>query len=320
MFADFQPKIPDGVPSRRTSSSSATSIPSSSSACWARSQRPELVVCDTMNYWIQGKKAALLELLDAGGRPDGERQRGAGAERRLEHPPRRPVDPRRRARAGWSSSRASTARCSSSRPARSTCPRSRSRPSSIPPAPATRSPAGSWRTWRAPARSTEDNMRRAMVYGAAMGSYAVEQFGIRGFERIDARRTCEARVRAFQDLTHVPLAEAAAVTRQYAEAGVDLEGAEAAKARIGRAGRDAPGRRSASARSARSAAWCAFPTACGGRRWCSAPTASAPRCSWRSRPAGSTPSARIWSTTASTTSWSTAPLRSPSWTTSPDRD
>jgi sugar/nucleoside kinase (ribokinase family) len=53
----------------------------------------------------------------------------------------------------------------------------------------------------------EDNIRRAMVYGAAMGSYAVEQFGIRGFERISLADV-EARVRAFQDLTHVRLAEA----------------------------------------------------------------------------------------------------------------
>jgi sugar/nucleoside kinase (ribokinase family) len=53
----------------------------------------------------------------------------------------------------------------------------------------------------------EDNIRRAMVYGAAMGSYAVEQFGIRGFERISLADV-EARVRAFQDLTHVRPAEA----------------------------------------------------------------------------------------------------------------
>ena len=33
----------------------------------------------------------------------------------------------------------------------------------------------------------------------------------------------------------------------------------------------------------------------------------APRCWWRSRPVVSTPSARTWSTTASTTSWSTGP-------------
>jgi hypothetical protein len=53
---------------------------------------------------------------------------------------------------------------------------------------------------------TEDNLRRAMVYGAAMGSYAVEQFGIRGFEEVTLANV-ESRVRAFQDLTHVPLAQ-----------------------------------------------------------------------------------------------------------------
>jgi hypothetical protein len=45
-----------------------------------------------------------------------------------------------------------------------------------------------------------------MVYGAAMGSYAVEQFGIRGFEQVTLADV-ERRVRAFQDLTHVQLAE-----------------------------------------------------------------------------------------------------------------
>jgi hypothetical protein len=45
-----------------------------------------------------------------------------------------------------------------------------------------------------------------MVYGAAMGSYAVEQFGIRGFEDVTLAHV-EGRVRAFQDLTHVSLAQ-----------------------------------------------------------------------------------------------------------------
>jgi sugar/nucleoside kinase (ribokinase family) len=55
--------------------------------------------------------------------------------------------------------------------------------------------------------TTEANVRRAMVYGAAMGSYAVEQFGIRAFEHVTLT-DLEQRVRAFQDLTHVSLAEA----------------------------------------------------------------------------------------------------------------
>ena len=44
----------------------------------------------------------------------------------------------------------------------------------------------------------EDNIRRAMVYGAAMGSYAVEQFGIRGFEQVTLDDV-ERRVRAAND-------------------------------------------------------------------------------------------------------------------------
>ena len=54
---------------------------------------------------------------------------------------------------------------------------------------------------------SEDNIRRAMVVGATMGSYAVESFGIRGFEGVSAEDVM-GRVRAFQDLTHVALAEA----------------------------------------------------------------------------------------------------------------
>jgi hypothetical protein len=43
-----------------------------------------------------------------------------------------------------------------------------------------------------------------MIYGAAMGSYAVSQFGIRGFDDLTAHDV-EARARAFRALTHVEL-------------------------------------------------------------------------------------------------------------------
>jgi len=59
------------------------------------------------------------------------------------------------------------------------------------------------------ARGRDDSseaMRRAMVFGAAMGSYAVAGFGVRGFERISLREVA-MRVREFTDLTHVPAAE-----------------------------------------------------------------------------------------------------------------
>jgi hypothetical protein len=56
---------------------------------------------------------------------------------------------------------------------------------------------------------SEDEIRRAMVVGATMGSYAVEQFGIRGFDDVTLRDV-NVRMHAFEDLTHVSLAEALA--------------------------------------------------------------------------------------------------------------
>jgi sugar/nucleoside kinase (ribokinase family) len=53
---------------------------------------------------------------------------------------------------------------------------------------------------------SSEAMRRAMVYGAAMGSYAVAGFGVRGFETI-SHVDVFGRVREFTDLTHVPVAE-----------------------------------------------------------------------------------------------------------------
>ncbi|MGH7547207.1 MAG: PfkB family carbohydrate kinase [Gemmatimonadales bacterium] len=53
--------------------------------------------------------------------------------------------------------------------------------------------------------STEDlspaNLRRAMVYGAALGSFAVEAFGVQGLEGV-TRADVRARVHAFKELVH----------------------------------------------------------------------------------------------------------------------
>jgi sugar/nucleoside kinase (ribokinase family) len=53
---------------------------------------------------------------------------------------------------------------------------------------------------------SNDNLRRAMVYGATMGSFAVASFGVQGFKDI-APANVELRVRAFRELTHVELPE-----------------------------------------------------------------------------------------------------------------
>ena len=109
VFAQFQPKLPDAF--RAAEFVFLGNIdPELQLGVLSQVSRPKLVVCDTMNYWIQGKKAGVARAAGAGRRPDGERQRGPGAERRLEHPSRRPLDPRARAHAASSSSRASTGR------------------------------------------------------------------------------------------------------------------------------------------------------------------------------------------------------------------
>ncbi len=51
-----------------------------------------------------------------------------------------------------------------------------------------------------------NGLRRAMIYGAAMGSFAVSHFGIRGFENV-TRDGVDERARGFHDLTQVSLVE-----------------------------------------------------------------------------------------------------------------
>ncbi len=46
---------------------------------------------------------------------------------------------------------------------------------------------------------SEDNLRRAVVYGSAMGSFAVEQFSTKRFDEIGPAEVT-SRVRAFADL------------------------------------------------------------------------------------------------------------------------
>jgi len=54
---------------------------------------------------------------------------------------------------------------------------------------------------------TAPNLRRAMVYGAAMGSFAVEAFGVQGLEHV-TRADVRARVRAFKELVHFDMDDA----------------------------------------------------------------------------------------------------------------
>jgi len=49
-----------------------------------------------------------------------------------------------------------------------------------------------------------DNLRRAMIYGSAMGSLTVEAFGVQRLEKITLAEV-HGRVKAFRDLVHFSL-------------------------------------------------------------------------------------------------------------------
>ncbi len=205
VFAHFQPKIPDAF--RAAEYVFLGNIdPGLQIGVLSQVQKPKLVVCDTMNYWIQSKKSVLIELLsrvDVLMVNDSEARELSG---------------------DWNIHRAGRWILSQG-PSRVVIKQGeygallieRSRTFYVPafpletvfdPTGAGDAFAGGFMAYLARTGSLgDDNIRRAMVYGAAMGSYAVEQFGIRGFDRI-ALADVEARVRAFQDLTHVHLAEA----------------------------------------------------------------------------------------------------------------
>lgn len=166
---------------------------------------PRLVVCDTMNYWIQGKRDALLRLLrrvDILMVNDGEARELSGdwnihraGRWILEQGPRRVVIKQGEYGALLIE---------------------RDRTFYVPAFPLEEvfDPTGAGDAFAGGfmshlARSgdvSSDNLRRAMVYGATMGSYAVSHFGIRGFDGVQPVDV-ERRVAAFRDLTHVAVAE-----------------------------------------------------------------------------------------------------------------
>jgi len=166
---------------------------------------PKLVVCDSMNYWIKGQKPDLLKLLrrvDILLVNDGEARELSG---------------------DWNIHRAG--RWILDRGPRLLVVKQgeygalmieRDRTFYVPaypleevfdPTGAGDAFAGGFVGYLARSRSVSSAaMRRAMVYGSAMGGFAVEGFGLKGFEGVDAAALAK-RVRAFVDLTHVPEAE-----------------------------------------------------------------------------------------------------------------
>ncbi|MDZ4675444.1 MAG: PfkB family carbohydrate kinase [Gemmatimonadota bacterium] len=204
VFADFKPKLPTDW--RDAKFVFLGNIdPVLQLGVLDQIEAPRMVVCDTMNYWIQSKKAdlmALLKRVDILMVNDSEARELTGdwnihraGRWILEQGPSRVVIKQgehgallmEQGRTFW-----------------------------VPafpleevfdPTGAGDAFAGGFMGYLAWMGKTDaDHLRRAMVYGSAMGSFAVRGFGVKGFDDI-APSHVRDRVAAFQDLTHIPMAE-----------------------------------------------------------------------------------------------------------------
>jgi len=204
VFAQFRPKLPEKF--RRARYVFLGNIdPELQLGVLDQIPHPALVACDTMNYWIHSKRDLLLELLrhidilmvnDAEARElSGDWNIYRAAHWVLEHGPKMAVI-KQGEHGALLVDRATTFK--------------------VPAYPLQEvfDPTGAGDAFAggfmAHLASTDDlappNLRRAMVYGAAMGSFAVEAFGVQGFERVTLADV-RARVRGFKDLVHFEVDE-----------------------------------------------------------------------------------------------------------------
>jgi sugar/nucleoside kinase (ribokinase family) len=204
VFANFQPKLPAAARDCRFVFLGNID-PELQLGVLEQVRSPGLVVCDTMNYWIQSKKDVLLHLLrqvdilmvnDSEARElSGDWNIHRAGRWILEHGPSRVVI--KQGEYGALMLEAGRTFYVPAFPLEEV----------FDPTGAGDSFAGGFMGHVAATGDTSsENLRRAMVYGSAMGSYAVERFGIRGFDNIK-RADVSRRVEAYRDLTHVSLAE-----------------------------------------------------------------------------------------------------------------
>ena len=204
VFADFRPKLPPRFKDARYVFLGNID-PELQLGVLDQVTQPALVACDTMNYWIHSKKDLLLELLrhiDILMVNDSEARELSGdwniyraARWVLGHGPTMTV-----VKQGEHGALLVNADSTFKVPAYPL-------QEVFDPTGAGDAFAGGFMAYVA---STQDlspaNLRRAMVYGAAMGSFAVEKFGIQGFDGVTPADV-RARVRAFKDLVHFELDE-----------------------------------------------------------------------------------------------------------------
>ena len=207
VFADFKPKLPAGAHGARIVFLGNID-PVLQLSVLDQVASPLFVACDTMNYWIQSKRDDLLRLLarvDMLMVNDGEARELSGdwnihraGRWILERGPKRVVIKQGEYGALLLE------------PGRSFHIPAFPLEEVFDPTGAGDAFAGGFMGYLARANAVDtDHMRRAMVYGATMGSYSVSGFAVRGFEGVSTADV-EQRVRQFVDLTHVPLAEPAA--------------------------------------------------------------------------------------------------------------
>lgn len=204
VFADFRPRLPDGAADSKFLFLGNID-PELQLGVLDQVRDPVLVACDTMNYWIQSKREALLALLkrvdllmvnDAEAREfSGDWNIHRAGRWLLAQGPKRVV-----IKQGEYGSMLIENDRTFAVPAYPL-------EEVFDPTGAGDAFAGGFMGYLARVGAADtDRMRRAMVYGATMGSYSVSGFDIQGFEGITAGDV-EDRVRRFVDLTQIPAAE-----------------------------------------------------------------------------------------------------------------
>jgi sugar/nucleoside kinase (ribokinase family) len=198
VFADFEPKIPDSF--RDAEWIFLGNIdPVLQLDVLEQVRKPRFVACDTMNFWIEGKRAELLRLLrrvDLLMVNDSEARELSGDHNLLRaarwiqaHGPQMVV-----VKKGEHGAILFTKEFAFSAPGYPL-------EEIFDPTGAGDAFAGGFVGYLARAGSSEPtHLRRAMIYGSAMGSFAVEKFGVDRLVDLSAREVHD-RVCQFQELT-----------------------------------------------------------------------------------------------------------------------
>ena len=202
VFADFRPKIPDKFKQARYVFLGNID-PGLQLGVLDQVTQPALTACDTMNYWINSKREPLLELLrhidllmvnDTEARElSSDWNIYRAAHWILERGPKRVV-----IKQGEHGALLVDKKSTFKVPAYPL-------QEVFDPTGAGDAFAGGFMAYIASVNDHSDAvLRRAMVYGAALGSFAVEAFGIQGLDKVTPA-DIRARVRAFKDLVHFDL-------------------------------------------------------------------------------------------------------------------